>query len=73
MISIARDVTRNVKNWRDGKMVKRWMAAGMIQAERRFRRIKGHNDMGVLVAAIRRQVTDLTTDVAPACDTQLVA
>lgn len=73
MISIARDVTRNVKHWRDGKMVKRWMAAGMIQAERRFRRIKGCADMPTLVAAIRRQVADLTDDVAPACDTQLVA
>ncbi|CAN5609808.1 hypothetical protein BH24ACT15_BH24ACT15_36180 [soil metagenome] len=50
MISIARDV----KRWQDGKMVKRWMAAGIIQAERRFRRIKGCADMPTLVAAIRR-------------------
>lgn len=73
MISIARDVTRNVKNWHDGKMVKRWMAAGMVQAERSFRRIKGCNDMPVLVAAVRRHVADLNTDVAPTCDTALVA
>lgn len=73
MISIARDTTRNVKHWRDGKMIKRWMAAGMVQAERRFRRLKGCADMPLLVAAIRRQVADLHHDVTPSCDTELVA
>jgi hypothetical protein len=33
MISIARDTTKNVKRWRDGKMIKRWCAAGMLNAE----------------------------------------
>jgi len=41
MISIARDTTKNVKRWRDGKMIKRWCAAGMLNAERSFRRRKG--------------------------------
>src|SRR6266508_2150478 len=31
MISIARDTTRNVKRWRDGTMIKRWCAAGMLK------------------------------------------
>ncbi len=34
MISIARDICRHVKRWRDGKMVRRWVAAGMLNAER---------------------------------------
>lgn len=54
MISIARDTTRNVKRWRDGKMAKRWMAAGMLNAERSFRRVKGAKDMAILVAALDR-------------------
>ena len=37
MISIARDTTRNVKRWRDGKMIKRWCAAGVLNAERSVR------------------------------------
>src|SRR5437667_3640389 len=37
MISIARDVTGNVKRWKNGKMVARWMAAGLLDAEKRFR------------------------------------
>jgi putative transposase len=35
-------------------MVPRWTAAGMLNAERSFRRIKGHKQMPQLVAALRR-------------------
>lgn len=52
MISISRTTTGRVKHWRDGTMKKRWIAAGMLEAERSFRRLKGHADMPTLVAAI---------------------
>jgi putative transposase len=55
MISIARDVTGNVKRWKNGKMVMRWMAAGLLDAEKRFRRVKGYRDMPMLRVALRRQ------------------
>ena len=54
MISIARDVTGNVKRWRNGKMVVRWMAAGLLDAEKRFRSVKGYRDMPMLRVALRR-------------------
>ena len=54
MISIARDVTGNVKRWRNGKMVVRWMAAGLLDAKKRFRRVKGYRDMNLLRVALRR-------------------
>lgn len=54
MISIARDATRNVKRWRDGKMALRWIAAGMLEAERQFRRVNGHRDLHVLKRALER-------------------
>ena len=54
MISIARTTTGRVKHWRDGTMKKRWIAAGMLEAERSFRRIKGCADMSAFVAAIAR-------------------
>jgi len=54
MISICRSTARNVKRWRDGKMVKRWVAAGMLNAEASFRRVKGCKDMPVLVDALAR-------------------
>jgi putative transposase len=54
MISIARTTNRNVTRWKDGHMVLRWTAAGMLNAERSFRRIKGYKQMPQLVAALHR-------------------
>jgi putative transposase len=54
MISIARSTAGNVKRWRDGEMVCRWVAAGMCNAERSFRRLKGCKQMPALVAALAR-------------------
>ncbi len=54
MISIARTTNRNVTRWRDGHMVLRWTAAGMLNAERSFRRIKGYKHMPQLVAALHQ-------------------
>lgn len=61
MISIARTTNRNVTRWRDGHMVLRWTAAGMLNAERSFRRIKGHKQMPQLVAALHRHAHPDTT------------
>ena len=57
---MGRSTTHNVKRWRDGTMVKRWAAAGMLNAERGFRRVKGCKEMPVLVAALRRHVAGVT-------------
>jgi putative transposase len=66
MISIARTTNRNVTRWRDGHMVLRWTAAGMLNAERSFRRIKGYKQMPQLVAALHRHAHPET---APATET----
>src|SRR5947207_1889117 len=54
MISIARTTNRNVTHWQDGQMVLRWTAAGMLNAQRSFRRVKGYKQMPQLVAALHR-------------------
>ena len=54
MISIARTTNRNVTYWRDGQMVLRWTAAGMLNAQRSFRRVRGFKQMLQLVAALHR-------------------
>jgi hypothetical protein len=64
MISIARTTTRNVKRWKDGQMARRWTAAGMLAAERSFRRIKGCKDMPTLVAALTRHAEEVTVTTA---------
>jgi len=56
MISVARRTTGRVTRWKDGSMKKRWVAAGMLEAERSFRRIKGYRDMPAFVEALRREV-----------------
>ena len=56
MISICRTNNGRVKRWRDGEMKKRWIAAGMLEAERSFRRLKGHADMPALVTTIAKAV-----------------
>jgi putative transposase len=66
MISIARTTNRNVTRWRDGHMVLRWTAAGMLNAERSFRRIKGHKQMPQLVAALHRHAhPETSADTEP--------
>ena len=64
MISIARTTNRNVTRWRDGQMVLRWTAAGMLNAERSFRRIKGYKQMPQLVAALHRHAHPPTAAAA---------
>lgn len=69
MISIARTTNRNVTRWRDGQMVLRWTAAGMLNAERSFRRVKGYKQMPQLVDALHRHAhrdTDPDTETVGA-------
>jgi hypothetical protein len=52
-LGTVRRVTRNVKRWKGGGMVRRWTAIGLVTAQKRFRRIKGHRDLHQLVTALR--------------------
>jgi putative transposase len=48
-----RRIARNVKRWKDETMIRRRVALGIAEAQKGFRRVKGHKDMPALVAAIR--------------------
>jgi putative transposase len=56
MIEICRDHSANVKRWRDGQMVLRWCAAGMVEAKKQFRRVNGHLHLRALRAALEAHV-----------------
>lgn len=56
MLSRGRAVARNVTRFRDGEMALRWTAAGMREAQKSFRRIKGHRELGLLRAALAAHV-----------------
>ncbi len=52
LIGTVRHVTRNIKRWRDGDMRRRWIGLGLLRAAERFRRIKRHGELDVLVTAL---------------------
>jgi putative transposase len=64
MIECVRRSARNVKHWQSGDMCLRWTAAGMLEAERQFRRIIGYADLAKLVTAIEREL-DHTASPTP--------
>jgi putative transposase len=59
-----RRVHRNVKTWKDGTMILRWVAAGIQEAAKGFRRLKGHAGMPKLVAALRAHDASLEAALA---------
>jgi transposase-like protein len=48
----VRDRGRNVKRWQGGDHVERWTAAGLLETEKSFRRVKGYRHLSVLVVAL---------------------
>ena len=55
MIECVRRTSRNVKRWQSGDMCLRWTAAGMLEAERQFRKIAGYRDLAGLSLAVERE------------------
>ena len=56
MIETVRRISRNVKRWQNGDMCLRWTAAGMLEAERQFRKIIGYADLAKLAVAVERDL-----------------
>jgi putative transposase len=53
LMGSIRKVTRNVKRWRSDQMARRWVTAAIERARSRFRNIKGHKSIPILIAALR--------------------
>jgi transposase-like protein len=66
MIETVRRVSRNVKRWQSGDMCLRWTAAGMLEAERQFRRIIGHAELAKLAVAVECDIAATRASNAPA-------
>jgi putative transposase len=56
MISTVRVIHRNVKHWRNGEMCLRWTAAGMLEAETRFRKVEGYRGLATLAVKIEHDL-----------------
>jgi len=53
LFSRVREIARRVKHWQGGSMILRWTAAGVLEAERNFRKVAGYRALPKLVAALR--------------------
>jgi hypothetical protein len=68
MLSTVRVIHRHVKHRSSGDTRPRWTAAGMLEAETRFRKVQGHRGLANLAVKIeadplrRRQATTHTTE-----------
>jgi transposase-like protein len=56
--------TRNVRRWRDGRMLVRWVAAALDEARRSFRRVRGYRDLPKLIAVLDTHTLDTKQEVA---------
>lgn len=45
---------RNVKRWRHGHMVLRWVGAALHEASTHFRRIRGYRELPILIAELAK-------------------
>ena len=59
-LSTVERVARNVKRWHAGDQALRWTATGLLEAEKKFRRVKGFREL----AALRRKLNPSLTQQA---------
>jgi hypothetical protein len=53
---LLKQVAHKVRRWRSGSMALRWGVTGMMEAERRFRRVKGYRETPQLLAALETKI-----------------
>ncbi len=54
----TRKYCRNVKRWRKGDMATRWAGTMLLEAQKRFKRVKGYRAMAKLLIALGRPLVD---------------
>lgn len=52
VFSRVREIARRVKRWQGGTMILRWTAAGVLEAERHFRKVAGYRALPRLAAVL---------------------
>lgn len=50
--SVVETACRNVKRWRDGDHIERWVASGLWVAERQFRKVIGYREIPMLLSSL---------------------
>ena len=57
--SVVRRVSGRVTQYKDADMALRWTAAGFLEAEKSFRRVRGHSQIKDLIKTLRPQKSEL--------------
>jgi putative transposase len=57
--SVVRRVSGRVTRYRDAQMALRWVAAGFLEAEKAFRKLRGHNHIAALIRVMRTVPAEL--------------
>ena len=55
--SVVETVCRNVKRWRDGDQIERWVGSGLLVAERQFRKVIGYRQIPMLLSSMTNAVS----------------
>ena len=55
--SIVETVCRNVKRWRPGDQIERWVGSGLLVAERQFRKVVGYRQIPLVLSAMANAVS----------------
>jgi putative transposase len=55
--SIVETVCRNVKRWRKGDQIERWVGSGLLVAERQFRKVIGYRQIPLLLSSMANAVS----------------
>jgi putative transposase len=55
--SIVETVCRNVKRWREGDQIERWVGSGLLVAEQQFRKVIGYHQIPLLLSAMANAVS----------------
>ena len=56
-LSTVERVARNVKRWRAGDHALRWTATGLLEAEKKFRKVKGFRELEILQRKLNPSLT----------------
>ena len=57
--SVVRRVSGRVTNYKDAEMALRWTAAGFLEAEKSFKKLRGHADLKTLINGLRPAIQQL--------------
>ena len=60
MFSMVRQCERNIKRYRNSKMLQRWLASVLLYCESRFRRVAGAEDIPLVLSTIDEIMTGET-------------